>query len=134
MRLCLRRGQPGRFQVQAAINAVHSDAATPQETDWTQIVQLYDMLLTLHPTAIVELNRAIAVSELAGPQAGLDLIAALDLSDYYLWHASRGKFLGELGRSDEAATAYEHALTLTDNPAERELLTERLSELLAPPP
>jgi RNA polymerase sigma-70 factor (ECF subfamily) len=131
LRWCLRRDQPGRFQVQAAINAVHSDAAAPEETDWRQIVHLYDVLLTLHPTPIVELNRAIAISELEGPQAALNLIEPLDLDDYYLWHVSRAQFLVGLGRTDEAAAEYRRALTLTDNPAERHLLTNRLSDVVA---
>ena len=127
VRWCLRRNDPGPFQVQAAIAAVHSDAATAEDTDWSQIVQLYDHLLLLAPSAVVALNRAIAVAELDGPDVALGLVDRLGLDDYHLFHATRGVLLDRLGRADEAAAAHARALELTDNPAERALLSSRLS-------
>ena len=127
VRWCLRRNDPGPFQVQAAIAAVHSDAATAEDTDWSQIVQLYDHLLLLTPSAVVALNRAIAVAELDGPDVALGLVDRLGLDDYHLFHATRGVLLDRLGRADEAAAAHARALELTDNPAERALLSSRLS-------
>ena len=118
---------PGPYQVQAAIAAVHSDAATASDTDWPQIVQLYDHLYALTPTPIVALNRAIAVSEVDGPAAALALVDELDLDTYYLWHAARGDLLERLGDQDAARAAFESASDLTDNPAERGLLATRLS-------
>ena len=127
VRWCLRRNDPGPFQVQAAIAAVHSDAATAEDTDWSQIVQLYDHLLLLTPSAVVALNRAIAVAELDGPDVALGLVDRLGLDDYHLFHATRGVLLDRLGRADEATAAHARALELTDNPAERALLSSRLS-------
>lgn len=127
VRWCLRRNDPGPFQVQAAIAAVHSDAATAEDTDWSQIVQLYDHLLLLAPSAVVALNRAIAVAELDGPDVALGLVDRLGLDDYHLFHATRGVLLDRLGRADEATAAHARALELTDNPAERALLSSRLS-------
>jgi RNA polymerase sigma-70 factor (ECF subfamily) len=125
VRRCLRRDQPGPYQLQAAINAVHSDPPT----DWSQIVQLYDHLLTLTPTPVVALNRAVAVAELHGPAEALALVDALDLDAYYLFHAIRADLLRRLGRPVEASTAYEKALALTGNAAERSFLQHRLAEL-----
>ena len=127
VRWCLRRNDPGPFQVQAAIAAVHSDAATAEDTDWSQIVQLYDHLVLLTPSAVVALNRAIAVAELDGPDVALGLVDRLGLDDYHLFHATRGVLLDRLGRADEATAAHARALELTDNPAERALLSSRLS-------
>ncbi|WP_202867578.1 RNA polymerase sigma factor [Kribbella pittospori] len=126
VRRCLRRNQPGPYQLQAAINAVHSDAATAADTDWSQILQLYNHLLTLTPTPIVALNRAVAVAEVEGPAAALALIDDLDLSSYYLFHAIRADVLTRLNRSDEARLAYEAALELTSNEAEQAFLRSRL--------
>lgn len=126
VRWCLRRNDPGPFQIQAAIAAVHSDAATADDTDWSQIVLLYDHLLVLAPSAVVALNRAIAVAELEGPDAALQSVDGLGLDDYHLFHATRGVLLDRLGRRDEAAAAHTRALALTENPAERELLARRL--------
>jgi RNA polymerase sigma-70 factor (ECF subfamily) len=118
VRRCLRRDQPGPYQIQAAINAVHSDAATPAATDWRQILQLYDHLLAIAPTPVVALNRAIAVAEVQGPEAALALVDGLDLGGYYLFHAIRAELLRRLGRSAAAGTAYEAAIARTQNAAE----------------
>ncbi len=103
VRRCLRRGQPGPYQIQAAINAVHSDAAAAAATDWNQIVQLYDQLMTVAPGPVVALNRAVAVAEVQGPAAALTLVDDLDLDRYYLFHAIRADLLRRLGRAPEAA-------------------------------
>jgi RNA polymerase sigma-70 factor (ECF subfamily) len=129
VRWCLRRNQPGPYQVQAAINAVHSDAPTVTDTDWRQIVALYDQLLALTPTPVVALHRAVAVAEVEGPVAALDLIEPLDLGSYYLSHAVRADLCGRLGRTDEAAQAYRSAMARTDNTAERALLHRKLTAL-----
>jgi RNA polymerase sigma-70 factor (ECF subfamily) len=125
VRRCLRLGQPGPYQVQAAINAVHSDAPTPSATDWSQILQLYDQLLSLTPSPLVALNRAVAVAEVEGPDAALALVDDLDLDDYHLFHAIRAGLLRRLGRTDEAARAYDAAIAGTDNAAERAFLERR---------
>ncbi|MBV9606998.1 MAG: sigma-70 family RNA polymerase sigma factor [Solirubrobacterales bacterium] len=128
VRRCLRRNQPGPYQIQAASNAVHSDAASAAATDWSQILALYDQLLAITPTSIVALNRAVAVAELHGPEAGLTVADQLSsLDHYYLYHAIRADLLRRLGRAEEAATAYRAAITLTDNAAEMALLQKRLS-------
>jgi RNA polymerase sigma-70 factor, ECF subfamily len=128
VRRCLRRGQPGPYQIQAAINAVHSDAPTAAATDWDQILQLYDQLLAVAPSPVVALNRAVAVAEVQGPAAALTLVDGLDLDRYYLYHAIRADLLRRLGRPGEAARAYEAALALTGNAAERAYLTARLAD------
>ncbi|MDI5980027.1 RNA polymerase sigma factor [Amycolatopsis magusensis] len=129
VRRCLRRDRPGPYQLQAAINAVHSDAPTAADTDWAQIVQLYDQLLALSPGPVVALNRAIAVAERSGPATALSLVDELDLGAYYLFHAVRADLLRRLGRRAEAAEAYDRALSLTENAAERRLLTQRRAAL-----
>ncbi|HET6740110.1 MAG TPA: DUF6596 domain-containing protein, partial [Kribbella sp.] len=126
VRRCLRRNHPGPYQLQAAINAVHADAATADATDWPQILQLYDHLLRLDPTPIVALNRAVAVAEVEGPAAALALVDDLPLDAYYLFHAIRAEFLTQLGRDAEAQAAYEAALTHSTNQAEQEFLRSRL--------
>ncbi|HEX5016273.1 MAG TPA: RNA polymerase sigma factor [Actinomycetes bacterium] len=126
VRWCLQRNQPGPYQVQAAIAAVHSDAATASDTDWQQVVTLYDQLYALTPTPIVALNRAIAVGEVTGPDDALRQVDELGLEAYYLWHAARGDLLERLGRHEEALSAFRRALDLTDNPAEIDLLTQRM--------
>ena len=118
VRRCLRRNAPGPYQIQAAINAVHSDASTAAATDWRQVLQLYDQLLAIAPNAVVALNRAVAFAELEGPAAALALVDALDLDSYHLFHATRADLLARLGRPKEAAQAYDRALTLTGNAAE----------------
>jgi RNA polymerase sigma-70 factor (ECF subfamily) len=122
VRRCLRRNLPGAYQLQAAINAVHSDAATMEQTDWSQIVALYDQLLAVAPTPVVALNRAIAVGEVDGPAAALALVDELDLDHYHPFHATRADLLWRLGRSSEAATAYERAAALAPTDAERDFL------------
>ena len=129
VRRCLRRDQPGPYQVQAAINAVHSDAATADETDWPQIVQLYDHLLTLAPSPVVALNRAVAVAEVSGPAAALALVDDLDLGNYYLFHAIRAELLKRLHRTPEAADSYKAALALTTNTTEQSFLQHKLTTL-----
>ncbi|MFW2242280.1 RNA polymerase sigma factor [Rhodococcus opacus] len=122
VRGCLRRNTPGQYQIQAAINAVHSDAATAADTDWWQILQLYDQLMPLAPSPVVALNRAVAVAEVRGPEEGLALVDQLDLGNYHLYHAVRADLLRRLGRSGEAARAYDAARDRTENVGEREFL------------
>ncbi len=126
---CIRRNQPGPYQIQAAINAVHANAASIGATDWKQIVQLYDHLLAISPNPIVALNRAAAVAEVHGPQAGLYLIEQNELRDHHLYHTIRADLLNRLGRSQEAAVAYEIAIARTDNDAERRFLERKRSKL-----
>jgi RNA polymerase sigma-70 factor, ECF subfamily len=122
VRRCLRRNQPGPYQLQAAINAVHSDAATFEETDWSQIVALYDQLLAVAPTPVVALNRAVAIGEVEGPAAALALVDQLELESYQPFHAARADLLSRLGREREAATDYERAAALAPTDAERDFL------------
>jgi RNA polymerase sigma-70 factor (ECF subfamily) len=122
VRGCLRRNQPGPYQLQAAINAVHADAGSFEATDWSQIVTLYDQLLTVSPTPVVELNRAIAVGEVSGPAAALRLVDGLDLEGYHPFHATRADLLRRLQRNDEAVNAYETAASLAPTAAERDFL------------
>jgi RNA polymerase sigma-70 factor (ECF subfamily) len=126
---CIRRNQPGPYQLQAAINAVHSDAVVASETDWAQILALYDQLLALSPTPVVALNRAVAVAESQGPAAGLAVVDALDLGGYHLFHATRADLLRRLGRQADAADAYDAALALVGNDAERNFLERRRRSL-----
>ena len=129
VRECLRRNEPGPYQLQAAIAAVHADAARAELTDWAQVVALYDQLYTAQPTDVVWLNRAVALAELRGPQAGLDTLAAVDLPGYHLFHATRAELLAGLGRRDEAAEAFDRALALVGNDAERRHLERRRAAL-----
>jgi RNA polymerase sigma-70 factor, ECF subfamily len=129
VRACLRRNRPGPYQIQAAISAVHADAATAADTDWRQILALYDQLTAVAPTPVVALNRAIAVAELHGPGPALALIDELDLPQYQHFHATRADLLRRLGRRREAADAYEAALALTRNAAERAFLQRRRAEV-----
>jgi RNA polymerase sigma-70 factor, ECF subfamily len=125
VRRCLRRDDPGPYQIQAAMNAVHSDAPSVATTDWRQIVLLYDQLLTFTPTPVVALNRAVAVAEVDGPAAALALVEGLDLDGYHLFHAIRADLLRRLGRDEEAAAAYDRAIERTENAAERAFLDGR---------
>jgi len=129
VRECLRHNQPARTSYQAAINAVHSDAPAAATTDWWQILQLYDQLLSLAPTPVVALNRAVAVAEVEGPDAALALVDHLDLQSYYLFHAIRADLLGRLGRNAEAARAYREASARAENAAERDHLRRSLQAL-----
>jgi RNA polymerase sigma-70 factor (ECF subfamily) len=133
VRRCLRRDRPGPYQIQAAINAVHGDAATVEATDWAQIVTLYDQLLALAPTPVVALNRAVAVAEIQGPAVALDLVDDLDLDGYYLFHAVRADLLRRLGRRADAAAAYDAAIERTDNEAEQRLLRRRREHVRTAP-
>jgi RNA polymerase sigma-70 factor (ECF subfamily) len=129
VRRCLRRNQPGPYQVQAAINAVHSDAPTAAATDWRQILALYDQLLALAPSPVVALNRAVAVAEVEGPEAALALVDGLDLDGYRLFHAIRADLLRRLGRDAEAVLAYDAAIARTGNATERAFLERRRQSL-----
>ncbi|HEV2780320.1 MAG TPA: RNA polymerase sigma factor [Actinophytocola sp.] len=129
VRQCLRRNQPGPYQIQAAINAVHSAAATAADTDWRQILQLYDQLLALTPSPVVALHRAVAVAEVDGPAAALALVDGLELDRYHLFHAVRADLLRRLGRDAEAAQAYEAAIARTDNVSERDFLRRGLQSV-----
>jgi RNA polymerase sigma-70 factor (ECF subfamily) len=122
VRWCLRRDQPGPYQIQAAINAVHADAAAAAQTDWAQILALYDQLLAVAPTPIVALNRAIAIGEVDGPAAALALVDQLDLDNYYPFHATHADLFRRLGRHSEAAYAYGRAAEMAPTDAEREFL------------
>jgi RNA polymerase sigma-70 factor (ECF subfamily) len=131
VRRCLRRARPGPYQIQAAINAVHSDAPTAAATDWRQILALYDQLLVVAPSPVAALNRAVAVAEVDGPAAALALVDDLGLNGsylangYYLWHAIRADLLRRLDRGADAALAYGAAIALTQNAAERDFLQRR---------
>jgi RNA polymerase sigma-70 factor, ECF subfamily len=131
VRACLRRNQPGPYQIQAAINAVHSDAARAADTDWGQILQLYDRLLSIAPGPIVALHRAVAVAEVEGPAVALSIVDRLEDSRtaaYYLFHAVRADLLRRLARHDEAAQAYKAAIARAENSKEREFLQRRLAD------
>jgi RNA polymerase sigma-70 factor (ECF subfamily) len=135
VRACLRRNQPGPFQIQAAIAAVHADAATSDATDWSQILALYDHLNAIWPNAVTTLNRAVAVAELNGPIAGLAALAALDpieVEGYQPYHAVRADLLARAGQHHEAAAAYDRALELTANPVERRFLSRQRQIAAAP--
>ena len=129
VRACLRRNRPGTYQLQAAIQAVHADATTAGETDWAQIVALYDQLLALSPNPVTAMHRAVAVGELRGPQAALDLLEDQPLPRTHLLPAIRAEFLQRLGRNAEALAAYDEALGLVENAAERRHLERRRREL-----
>jgi RNA polymerase sigma-70 factor, ECF subfamily len=122
VRWCLRRNQPGAYQLQAAINAVHADAPTVERTDWAQIVALYDHLLAIAPTPVVALNRAIAIGELQGPAAALALVDQLELDNYHPFQATRADLLRRLGRHSQAAAAYQRAAAMAPTEAERDFL------------
>jgi RNA polymerase sigma-70 factor (ECF subfamily) len=137
VRACVERGQPGPYQLQAAINAVHSLAAAVDSTDWGAILTLYDQLYALTPTPVVGLNRAVALAEVRGAAAGLaavDDLRSAGLNGYYLFHAARADLLRRLGRDEEAAAAYAAARALTANPVEQGFLEAQLAAVLAPGP
>ncbi|MDQ1538886.1 MAG: polymerase sigma-70 factor, subfamily, partial [Actinomycetota bacterium] len=130
VRECLAINRPGRYQILAAINAVHTDAPTAQDTDWSQVVALYDQLTRLDPSPIVALNRAVAVAELDGPQVALTLVEPLQLTGYHAWHAARADLLRRLGRSADAKEAYDAAIAATQNTAECAYLSRKRDELV----
>jgi RNA polymerase sigma-70 factor (ECF subfamily) len=129
VRACLRRNRPGPYQLQAAISAVHSDAATAAQTDWGQILALYDQLITIAPTPVVALNRCVAVAELRGPSEALAMVDQLDLDGYHLFHSTRADLLRRLGRRDDARAAYDAAIARTANRAEQSFLRHRRDSL-----
>jgi RNA polymerase sigma-70 factor (ECF subfamily) len=132
VRACIRRGRPGPFQLQAAIQAVHCNADSFEATDWPQIVALYDHLFSVLPTPVVALNRAIAVAEIEGPGAALTALDAIapDLDNYHLIHAARGTMLRRIGRRDAAQAAFERAAHLAATEADRRFLAHQLEELV----
>jgi len=129
LRTCLARNRPGQYQLQAAINAVHSDAACAAETDWPQILALYDQLYALSPSPVVALNRAIAIAEIEGPEKGLQLVDALQLDRYHLFHAVRADLLRRLGRDADAAAAYQAAMARCENAREKDFLKRQCDSL-----
>ncbi len=129
LRECLKRGQPGPYQLQAAINAVHGDALRAQETDWRQIVAIYDQLMAMTPSPVVALNRAVAVGEVEGAQRALELVEGLELQAYHLWHAVRADLLRRAGRDADAAEAYIEAIARCENAKEKEFLERRYREI-----
>ena len=132
VRRCLRENRPGPYQIQAAINAVHADAQTASDTDWGQILALYDQLMVIAPTPVAALNRAVAVAETQGPQTALALVEALDLNGYHVYHAIRAALLRRLGRTTEAADAYDQAAARTSNAAEQAYLRDARDALARP--
>ena len=131
VRACIRRGRPGPFQLQAAIQAVHCSADSLEATDWAQIVALYDHLVTVMPTPVVALNRAIALAEIEGPDSALALIEPIapSLDTYHLFHAARGTMLRRLGQREAARAAFERAAHLALTEAERRFLAQQIEEL-----
>ena len=135
MRACVQRGRPGPYQIQAAINAVHSVAPSFDSTDWPAILTLYNQLYAVAPTPVVALNRAVALAEVRGPAIGLaavDDLRSSGLDSYYLFHASRADLLRRLGALEEATKSYSRALELVTNDSERRFLERRLREVEAP--
>ncbi|MFF2367455.1 RNA polymerase sigma factor [Streptomyces sp. NPDC058122] len=131
VRRCLRRDRPGPYQIQAAVNAVHSDAPNAAATDWGQILTLYDQLMSLAPSPVVALNRAVAVAETQGPDTALALVEELDLEGYHAFHAVRAELLRRLGRDAEALRAYDAAIELTGSAPERARLERTRAALAA---
>jgi RNA polymerase sigma-70 factor (ECF subfamily) len=125
VRACLRLGRPGPYQLQAAIGAVHSDAPAAALTDWGQILALYDQLMAVSPTPVVALNRCVAVAEVEGPARALELVDQLGLDGYHPFHSTRADLLRRLGRRDDAMAAYDAAIALSANQAERSFLQRR---------
>ena len=129
VRRCLKRDRPGPYQIQAAINAVHCDAPIAAATDWSQILRLYDQLMAITPTPVAALNRAVAVAQIDGPQVALGQVDALGLAGFHVYHVVRADLLRRLGRTEEAVRAYQSAIELTQNCAEREFLSGKAREL-----
>ena len=131
LRGCLARNRPGPYQLQAAINAVHSDAHDARVTDWRQIVTIYDQLMALTPNPVIAMNRAVAVAELEGPEKALTLLDELELERYHLWHAVRADLLRRMGRFEEAGLSYRRAIERCENGREKEFLQKRSEEIRA---
>jgi RNA polymerase sigma-70 factor (ECF subfamily) len=131
VRACVQNNQPGPYQIQAAINAVHTVAREFRDTDWSALDTLYNQLYDIQPSPVVALNRAVVTAELDGPDAALAAIDRLPLKDYHALHAARAELLRRVGRSVEAHAAYTRAIELAGNPAEVRHLTRRRSELVA---
>ena len=129
VRQCLLIGRPGYYQIQAAINAVHTDALSAADTDWDQILALYDQLLTIAPTPIVKLNRAVAVAEVHGVEPALAIVDQLPLDDYPVFHVVRADLLRRVGRDADAAAAYDAAIVRTENVVEREFLLRKRAHI-----
>jgi RNA polymerase sigma-70 factor, ECF subfamily len=129
VRRCLAINRPGPYQLQAAVNAVHADAARAEDTDWGQILALYDRHLAMAPSPIVALHRAVAVGEVEGPAAALAIVNGLALESHHMYHAIRADLLRRLGRDADAAAAYDAAITRSGNAAERAFLEGRRGEL-----
>ncbi len=129
LRICLTRNRPGIYQLQAAINAVHSDAPSAGRTDWRQILDLYDQLMSIAPSAVVALNRAVAVAEVHGVVHALQLVDSIDLPKYHLYHAVRADLLRRIGRTADAASAYRLALDNCQNKKERDFLLRQCQSL-----
>jgi len=127
---CLAIGRPGPYQLQAAVNAVHADAARAEDTDWRQIMRLYDLHMSIAPSPIVALHRAVAVGEVEGPAAALAIVDGLALESHHMYHAIRADLLRRLGLYIEAAAAYDAAIARSGNAAERDFLTRRRGALL----
>lgn len=130
VRESLSINRPGRYQILAAISAVHTDAPTAADTDWSQVLALYDQLRQLDPSAIVALNRAVAIAQIDGPQVALAQVDQLPLAGYHAWHATRADLLRRLGRSAEARKQYDAAIAATQNSAERAYLSRRRGQLI----
>jgi RNA polymerase sigma-70 factor, ECF subfamily len=131
LRECLARARPGPYQLQAAINAVHGDARNAGDTDWAQILTLYDQLMAIAPSPVVALNRAVVVAELSGADAALSIVAGLDLADYHPYHAVRADLLRRAGRDADAAAAYQAAIATCENLREREFLVKQYRSLVS---
>jgi RNA polymerase sigma-70 factor (ECF subfamily) len=129
LRICLTRNRPGTYQLQAAINAVHSNAPSAARTDWQQILELYDQLMSIAPSSVVALNRAVAVAEVHGVVHALLLVDAIDLPKYHLYHAVRADLLRRIGRTAAAASAYRLALANCENKKERDFLLRQCQSL-----
>jgi len=129
LRVCVARNRPGAYQLQAAINAVHSDAASAADTDWPQILALYEQLFAIMPSPVVALNRAIAIAEVESAERGLELVDDLDLERYHLYHAVRADLLRRLGRDADAAAAYQAAIARCDNSREKDFLQRQCDAL-----
>jgi RNA polymerase sigma-70 factor (ECF subfamily) len=129
LRRCLQRNEPGPYQIQAAINAVHSDAENATKTDWPQILKLYNHLMALAPSPVAALNRAVVLGEVKGPKIALAAVDELELQTYYLFHSIRADLLRRLGRHEESVLAYDAAIARCENAAERSFLQRRRVEL-----